>query len=554
MTPTDAAKLLDLPADSTPEQIESRFLELRRKLEDKIAKAPTPGLQAKYRESLAEITTAFETLTAAADSSSLPVASKQRTEDGGQRTDNVGSPLAATSPNRSAQAPTLHSKPKSGGKEFLLVATIAVLVLGVGGWFVMKTRAETAEKARVAAEQKAEAERAAVAAKEQAERDRLAKETAATAEKERLDRLFISLRSRMAEYEVAYDAAMRAESTAERTLGDLRTLERETGRPGAKPPTPAARALALQTQAQSAYLDWLRDTLPAHPARVARARAVELVAARAADAAPEAVAAFGDALGRLQDELARRAPDLEAVAAGITAGPILAEWRKVIEDGKKADADFSAMMARSRPNENTAGYQRLDADRDLALFVIERFEKNPKNIPPDFPAAVVWLEKTATQGDLRATRLMAEMYASSSRVPSDEEKMWIWLGKAAEIGDSDTKFDVATKGRYQMLPWDLGTKVRWLRAAAEAGHAGAQLALAGYGGWAAPEPLLAGTIEETRQQAAAGGFFAQLELRAWEEKGKVFVSEEEAVKWLRKAAAQGHPAAVAELKARNLTP
>ena len=73
MTLTEAARLLEIAPDATPEQLEARFLDLRRKLEDKIAKAPTPGLQVKYRTSLAQITEAFETLTLAADSSSLPV-------------------------------------------------------------------------------------------------------------------------------------------------------------------------------------------------------------------------------------------------------------------------------------------------------------------------------------------------------------------------------------------------------------------------------------------------------------------------------------------------
>src|SRR6478735_2232428 len=73
MTPAEAAKLLELPADATPEQLEARFLDLRRKLEDKVAKAPTPGLQAKYRETLVLVTTAFETLTLAGDSDSLPM-------------------------------------------------------------------------------------------------------------------------------------------------------------------------------------------------------------------------------------------------------------------------------------------------------------------------------------------------------------------------------------------------------------------------------------------------------------------------------------------------
>ena len=57
MLPAEATKLLDVPADASPEQLEARFHELRSKLEDKIAKAPTPGLKAKYRESLEEITT-----------------------------------------------------------------------------------------------------------------------------------------------------------------------------------------------------------------------------------------------------------------------------------------------------------------------------------------------------------------------------------------------------------------------------------------------------------------------------------------------------------------
>ena len=67
MTPADAAHLLGIDATSSPEQLEARYQELRAKLEDRIARAPTPGLKEKYRASLAEITTAFETLTLAAD-------------------------------------------------------------------------------------------------------------------------------------------------------------------------------------------------------------------------------------------------------------------------------------------------------------------------------------------------------------------------------------------------------------------------------------------------------------------------------------------------------
>lgn len=72
MTPSETAKLLQISSDTTPELLQARSLELRTKIEDKIAKAPTPGLKAKYRESRKAITAPFEALTLAADSS-LPV-------------------------------------------------------------------------------------------------------------------------------------------------------------------------------------------------------------------------------------------------------------------------------------------------------------------------------------------------------------------------------------------------------------------------------------------------------------------------------------------------
>ena len=72
MSPADAARLLELPANATPAQIEARFRELRAAMEDKIAKALTPGLQQKYQAAFAETTTAFETLILAADTASMP--------------------------------------------------------------------------------------------------------------------------------------------------------------------------------------------------------------------------------------------------------------------------------------------------------------------------------------------------------------------------------------------------------------------------------------------------------------------------------------------------
>jgi hypothetical protein len=331
MTPHEAAKLLDLLVDATPEQIETRFNELRAKLEDKVVKAPTPGLKAKYRESLEELTAAFEQLTLAADASSLPMLQRQKTEDGGPKTAKpapaVGGPAVAGAP-RWASAPPAVAKKKSGGGEFFIVAVIALAILGAGGWWVMKTRAENAEKARLAAEavqkaadQKAEAERQAELARqaveakrlaEQQEKERLALEdkmerervvAEEKQERERQERLFISLRTRMAEANVSYEALMRTEQAAERELSELKSHERDLSREAKSTASPESRRVAAQVRAAERHVDWLRNTLPSHPARIAKAKADELLSARAAEEASGAVATYVAALDQLKSDL-----------------------------------------------------------------------------------------------------------------------------------------------------------------------------------------------------------------------------------------------------------
>ena len=273
MSPADAASLLDLPASASTELLETRFLELRRKLEDKIARSPTPGLQAKYRESLAQITTAFETLTLAADSSSLPVAQRQRTEDGGQKTAHAGSPLAvpsvASGEGRGGGPDSTDSglrsqvsgfppakRAKSGGKEFLLVAFIAVFALAAGGWFVMKTRADNAEKARVA-----------------------------KAEDERINALKTSLRTNLAEARVDWEAHESELQDAERRANELKSELR-----GLRDAPPEKKAeLSAQVTAQELYTRWLKNHLLRHPAKLARIRAEELLQSGAHDEAVKVV-------------------------------------------------------------------------------------------------------------------------------------------------------------------------------------------------------------------------------------------------------------------------
>jgi len=311
MTAIEAAQLLELPVDASPEQIEARFLELRRKLEDKIAKAPTPGLQAKYRESFAEITTAFETLALAADSSALPLLNKSVAGGG-----DPGPKSKPPAPGSPPPATVARNGKKKSGAEFLIVAVIALAVLGAGGWFVMKTRAENAAQAQRAAEQKVAAE--ARAAAEKAEQERKAEEARVAAEQkrqadeaerariaaeqERRDRALALQRSKLAQLNVQAEALFRDEPTrAARRLNELKTDERALSRE--KESTALAR-LRAQLDAQQGYVDELETILSRHPAKSTQAQATELVSARELDAAGEAIALFATQLEKL-DELIR---------------------------------------------------------------------------------------------------------------------------------------------------------------------------------------------------------------------------------------------------------
>ncbi|MEZ5412864.1 MAG: SUMF1/EgtB/PvdO family nonheme iron enzyme [Opitutaceae bacterium] len=300
MSPAEAAKLLELPESATPEQIEARFHELRTKLEDKIAKAPTPGLKAKYRESLEEITTAFETLTVAADSSALPVLKKQAAPS--------EQPAAASSapaggempPSHETQSSTAKPKVKSGGKEFIIVAVIAVAVLAGGGWWVMKTKAENAEKARLAAVAKAEAERLAEDKKraEDEEKARL------VAEQERLDKLAATTRAKIAELRIAWEALEQEARALERRLSDLKAEERNLAnnlKGGTSPDLLQTRA---DLAAHEELYNWLHQQLLRHPAKVARVQGEELLSAKQVDEAVSTITRAAEEQLRLENEFA----------------------------------------------------------------------------------------------------------------------------------------------------------------------------------------------------------------------------------------------------------
>ncbi|AOS45794.1 PEGA domain protein [Lacunisphaera limnophila] len=346
MTPHDATKLLDLPADATPEQAEARFHELRAKLEDKIAKAPTPGLKAKYRETLDEVTRGFETLTLAADGSALPVVRREpqtshgrgpQAEDGGQKSDSSGF---------RSQVSDLPAKSKAASKEFILVAVTAVAVLAVGGWWVIKTKAANDEKARIAAESQAEAARQAGVAKAEAarlaEESRLAAESKRRAEEEekarlaavaqaeqvRREKLLVTLRTQLAEARVVWSnletEARNAERVAAESRSDIRSLRDSA--PGTR------MEMETRLAVQTSYSEWLADHLSRHPVRTLRARAEELVSAKSVDDAAPLVTELLDLLRLLPDEVERERTQRLSITGALNLASEPAGLRWMVRD------------------------------------------------------------------------------------------------------------------------------------------------------------------------------------------------------------------------------
>lgn len=333
MTALEAAPLLELPADASLEQIEARFLELRRKLEDRIARAPTPGLQAKYRESLEAVTQAYETLTLAADGSALPVL--KRSVAGGADPGPKAQPQA---PGSTPPATTASSGKKKSHFESLVVAVIAVAALAAGGWFFLHNRAENAEtarrdaEARAAATQAAEDQRlAAVAAQQrQAEAQRQAEEekaraaAALRAEQERQDKILVAARVQLAEAKVAWSEfeaeARRAERDANEARAELRALRDA-------PAEIMARAEARR-DAEAEYAGWAATQLTNHPARRSLVRMEELVSSRQADAAGQERAALLSALQQLQHDITEARRTMRSITGSVqlTASPGNFRW------------------------------------------------------------------------------------------------------------------------------------------------------------------------------------------------------------------------------------
>lgn len=369
MTREEASEILELSPHATPAERAAQHEALRRQLEEKLARAPTAGLREKYRAGLRQLEEAAGVLAAAEGGADLPVLKRAA----GDRRPEAGGP--GPSPSAAHPAPVPRRKT---GSEFVVVALIAIAVLGAGGWWVLKVRADNAEQARITAEAKLAAETRAAA--DRAEQERRAEEArraaeakrqdeeaekarvaaAAKAEQVRLEQLSLRLRPRLSELNIALDAALKVETRAERELDELKAEERVLEREARGGVTPDLRAVRSLLQVHDRFVTWLRDHLAAHPARLARARLEELAAAKAWDECAAGIDAYAQAIGALQESIAAQRKELFAITGALEVSAEPAEVEFTFKDayGRTRTARTPATLEEVPVGAATVTFQR----------------------------------------------------------------------------------------------------------------------------------------------------------------------------------------------------
>jgi Sulfatase-modifying factor enzyme 1/PEGA domain len=166
MTTEEAAQILGLRTGATDEERSALFKEQRKKLDQKLAQAPTPGLEAKYREALRRLDEAYETLAASQDHSDLPSLRPDFNEPAA--TQNRPNAALAAASGLSAESggkpDSTHPAPAGNGgsrKNWVAGVLVAAAVLILAIWvvpFIQKKQAdaEAAQKASETAHKEAE--------------------------------------------------------------------------------------------------------------------------------------------------------------------------------------------------------------------------------------------------------------------------------------------------------------------------------------------------------------------------------------------------------------
>lgn len=159
MKTEEAYTMLGLSPDAGESERHDAFRRMQTRLEEKIAKAPTPGLKEKYRASLLKLEQAIEVIELSADGGDLPMLRPDYEAPDVSSSVPVQTPTAdhAATPQQATPAkPPIPSKstPSSGSnkKEIMISIFVVILLIGAGaGWWFGYETPRRAEADRLVA-------------------------------------------------------------------------------------------------------------------------------------------------------------------------------------------------------------------------------------------------------------------------------------------------------------------------------------------------------------------------------------------------------------------
>jgi hypothetical protein len=248
-------------------------------------------------------------------------------------------------------------------------------------------------------------------------------------------------------------------------------------------------------------------------------------------------------------------------AADVDLGPVIAALERRIERGDPAAAYFLGLVllekggARRDPERAALLLQQAaDAGSAAAAARLGIFHAAGEGDgTPDYAAAARWYEIAAAAGDRPSRYNLAFLHLQGIGVPRNPERAVALLSRLADDGFAPAAEALCAQyGAGKHLPADAAAAERWLdRAIAlgstEAARLGARMSLEQPGGNAEPNPAEAKRLLEIA--AEAGDSAAQVELGRFLQFGLDGNPSDmvAAQGWMERAAASGHPEALAWL-------
>jgi TPR repeat protein len=198
-----------------------------------------------------------------------------------------------------------------------------------------------------------------------------------------------------------------------------------------------------------------------------------------------------------------------------------------------------------------------DQDEAEALYLLATMTAAGRGVDQSLTLAFEQMKRGAEMGFAEAQFSVANMYAQGLGTARDAEQSISWGQQAAHQDHAPAQYALALMLLQEDATARASEAVRWLRAAAEAGHREASFFLAGataHGDYGIPRD------EKTARDMAlpwaeAGDAEFQFALATLYLRGEEFAGQRsEAMPWLERAATGGHEDAIALLQKEKTVP